>query len=105
MGFALFPAEYANMILVSLLAALFFLGGWLSPFQGAPAGAIVCFRARYRMVITQNGYFCFLVAMACATFPRYRYDQLMQLVVGAYSHNHIMDFCRSYSHTRWGFII
>ena len=37
MGFALFfLAEYANMMLVSGMAALFFLGGWLSPFQGIP---------------------------------------------------------------------
>ena len=37
MGFALFfLAEYANMILISIIASLLFLGGWLSPFQGVP---------------------------------------------------------------------
>ncbi len=42
MGFALFfLAEYANMLLISALAAVFFLGGWLSPFEGyLPAGNV-----------------------------------------------------------------
>jgi NADH-quinone oxidoreductase subunit H len=81
MGFAVFfLAEYANMLLVSALAAIFFLGGWLSPFQGIPAlqGAfawvpgIVWFLAKV-------GFFAFLLLWFRASFPRYRYDQIMRL--------------------------
>lgn len=81
MGFALFfLAEYANMILVSALATTFFLGGWLSPFQGIPGlenlfawvPGIVWFLAKV-------GLFLFLYLWLRATFPRYRYDQVMRL--------------------------
>ena len=71
-----FLAEYANMILVSFLAPILFLGGWLSPFPQA-WGAIGT-PGWYWLVIK-----AFLFATAYlwlrATFPRYRYDQIMRL--------------------------
>ncbi len=66
-----FLAEYANMILVSALAALMFLGGWLSPIPGLPDG-FPWFAAKVAFLL-----FCFLWFRA--TFPRYRYDQIMRL--------------------------
>ena len=66
-----FLAEYANMILVSALAVLMFLGGWLSPIPGIPDG-FVWFAAKTAFLL-----FCFLWIRA--TFPRYRYDQIMRL--------------------------
>ncbi|MCX7123780.1 MAG: NADH-quinone oxidoreductase subunit NuoH [Gammaproteobacteria bacterium] len=81
MRFAVFfLAEYANMILISALISTFFMGGWLSPFQNIPW--------------LQNAFFwvpglVWLLAKMClflfgylwirATFPRYRYDQIMRL--------------------------
>jgi NADH-quinone oxidoreductase subunit H len=73
---AFFLAEYANMILITALASIMFLGGWLSPFPeswgfiGAPSflwfAAKMCF-------------FLYLYLWFRATFPRYRYDQIMRL--------------------------
>jgi len=80
-GFAVFfLAEYANMILISALTALMFAGGWLSPFEGIPLvgdtllgeGSIVWFLAK-------TVFFMFLFLWFRATFPRYRYDQIMRL--------------------------
>lgn len=76
MAFAVFfLAEYANMILISALAALMFLGGWLPPFNFPPftwvPGMIWLF-AKMAFLL-----FCFLWFRA--TFPRYRYDQIMRL--------------------------
>lgn len=71
-----FLAEYANMILISLLTALLFMGGWLSPFPaswgfvGQPGPWWLAVKAVFFM-------FCFLWFRA--TFPRYRYDQIMRL--------------------------
>ena len=66
-----FLAEYANMILVSALAVLMFLGGWLSPVAGIPDVGI-WFAAKTACLL-----FWFLWIRA--TFPRYRYDQIMRL--------------------------
>jgi NADH-quinone oxidoreductase subunit H len=66
-----FLAEYSNMILVSALAVLMFLGGWLSPVPGIPDG-FIWFAAKTAFLL-----FCFLWIRA--TFPRYRYDQIMRL--------------------------
>jgi len=76
MSFALFfLGEYANMILMSALTTILFLGGWLSPFDVAPftwVPGLLWFVLKICFVL-----FCFLWVRA--TFPRYRYDQLMRL--------------------------
>ncbi len=72
MAFALFfLGEYANMILVSFLTSIMFLGGWLSPVPFLPDGILWMF-AKVAVVL-------FLFLWFRATFPRYRYDQLMRL--------------------------
>jgi len=72
MAFAVFfLAEYANIILISSLTALLFLGGWLSPFE-AGESSFFWFFAKACIFA-----FCFLWFRA--TFPRYRYDQIMRL--------------------------
>ena len=76
MTFALFfLGEYANMILMSGMTAVLFLGGWLPPIDIAPFNWIpgpIWFFIKISLVL-----FCFLWVRA--TFPRYRYDQLMRL--------------------------
>jgi NADH-quinone oxidoreductase subunit H len=77
-GFALFfLAEYANMILISFLTALFFLGGWLSPLQGVDLGWLSEPGPWWLALKVFFFAFCFLWFRA--TFPRYRYDQIMRL--------------------------
>jgi NADH-quinone oxidoreductase subunit H len=76
MTFALFfLGEYANMILMSAMTVILFLGGWLPPVDIAPFNWIpgpIWFGLKIAVVL-----FCFLWVRA--TFPRYRYDQLMRL--------------------------
>ncbi len=76
MGFAVFfLAEYANMILISALTVILFLGGWYSPLPFAPftwIPDIGWFFIKLSMV-------AFLFLWFRATFPRYRYDQIMRL--------------------------
>ncbi len=75
-----FLAEYANMILISLLTAIFFLGGWLSPFQGIPGIADSFLAAPSPLWLAiKTAAFMFLFLWLRATFPRYRYDQIMRL--------------------------
>ncbi len=75
-----FLAEYANMILISAVAALLFLGGWLSPFQGIPLlGPLFAFVPGLVWYLLKIGFFLFLYIWLRATFPRYRYDQIMRL--------------------------
>ena len=76
MSFALFYlGEYGNMILVSAMTAILFLGGWLAPVGIAPftwVPGVVWFLLKVALVM-----FCILWVRA--TFPRFRYDQLMRL--------------------------
>jgi len=73
MTFAVFfLAEYANMILIAMLASLMFLGGWLSPVPEIMEDGIV-------WLFLKTALFMFLYLWIRATFPRYRYDQIMRL--------------------------
>ena len=75
-----FLAEYAAMILISLLTALMFLGGWLSPFQGIPVlEAMFAWVPGIVWLLLKTSVFLFLFLWFRATFPRYRYDQIMRL--------------------------
>jgi len=75
-----FLAEYANMIIISALAAVMFMGGWLSPFEGIP-GIENTFIAQPSLVwfLLKTMFFLFMYLWLRATFPRYRYDQIMRL--------------------------
>lgn len=76
MGFAVFfLAEYANMVLIAALTVLMFLGGWLPPIEVAPltwVPGLFWFGLKTAAV-------AFLFLWFRATFPRYRYDQIMRL--------------------------
>jgi NADH-quinone oxidoreductase subunit H len=91
-AFALFfLAEYANMLLISTLTAVFFFGGWLSPFDGfiepedvhgvAYIGPVLayCISDGFNWLFLKLFGFLFLFLWFRATFPRYRYDQIMRL--------------------------
>ena len=72
--------EYANMILVATLAALMFLGGWLSPFAGYPlVGDTALAAPGFHWLFFKVGLLLFVFLWIRATFPRYRYDQIMRL--------------------------
>ncbi|MFM8738395.1 MAG: complex I subunit 1/NuoH family protein, partial [Betaproteobacteria bacterium] len=83
MGFALFfLAEYANMMLISALTAVMFFGGWMSPLPaawtdlpivGTPLGDGL------HWFVFKTFFFLFCFLWFRATFPRYRYDQIMRL--------------------------
>jgi NADH-quinone oxidoreductase subunit H len=91
MGFAIFfIAEYANMILISILTAILFFGGWLSPFNidnsialeiNDYANHIILFLISdgVHWLIIKTLFFMFCFIWFRATFPRYRYDQIMRL--------------------------
>jgi NADH-quinone oxidoreductase subunit H len=76
MSFAMFfLGEYANMILMSAMTTILFLGGWLSPIPFAPftwVPGVVWFTLKVSLCL-------FVFLWVRATFPRYRYDQLMRL--------------------------
>lgn len=71
-----FLTEYANMILVSFLVPLLFLGGWLSPF---PASWSVLGAPGWWWFVAKAFFFATAFVWFRATFPRYRYDQIMRL--------------------------
>ncbi len=76
MAFALFfLAEYANMILIAVLMSIMFLGGWLPPFNIAP----FTWLPGIFWLLAKMSFVLFLFLWFRATFPRYRYDQLMRL--------------------------
>ena len=76
MGFALFfLGEYANMILMAAMTSILFLGGWLPPFDMLPFTLVpgpIWLAAKIAFCL-------FIFLWVRATFPRYRYDQLMRL--------------------------
>ena len=72
MAFAVFfLAEYANMIMIAALTSIMFLGGWLSPIDGVGDGI--------HWFLIKTAFCLFLFLWFRATFPRYRYDQIMRL--------------------------
>jgi NADH-quinone oxidoreductase subunit H len=81
MAFAVFfLAEYANMILIATLAALMFMGGWLSPFEGIPVlEPMFNWVPGMVWLLAKTSLFLFCYLWFRATFPRYRYDQIMRL--------------------------
>ncbi len=70
-----FLAEYANMILVATLTSIMFLGGWLPPVNIAPLTAI----PGIVWLLLKIAFMLFFFLWFRATFPRYRYDQIMRL--------------------------
>ncbi len=78
-----FLAEYANMVLISALTAVFFLGGWASPFEGWTflQGTPLAFIAApgFHWLFIKIAFFMYSFFWYRATFPRYRYDQIMRL--------------------------
>jgi NADH-quinone oxidoreductase subunit H len=76
MSFALFwLGEYANILLMCILNALLFFGGWLPPIDWAPLYAV----PGIVWLLLKTFFFFFLFSWVMATVPRYRYDQLMRL--------------------------
>lgn len=70
-----FMAEYANMVLIATLAVIMFLGGWHAPFDFAPftwIPPIIWLLGKVALML-------FVFLWLRATFPRYRYDQIMRL--------------------------
>ncbi len=85
-GFAVFfLAEYANMILIAALTAVLFFGGWLSPFEGLPRALFELPGIGWLLgdglhwFLLKSAFFMFCFLWLRATFPRYRYDQIMRL--------------------------
>jgi NADH-quinone oxidoreductase subunit H len=79
MAFAVFfVAEYVNMILISALTSIFFFGGWLSPFEGYPLPGFIT-APGFHWLFLKLSFFLFCYLWFRATFPRYRYDQIMRL--------------------------
>ena len=81
-----FMAEYANMILIAVLSAIMFCGGWLSPFQGLLPDSVftwpllgMVLDSGIHWLLAKTSFFMFLFLWFRATFPRYRYDQIMRL--------------------------
>ncbi len=82
-----FLAEYANMILIALLTSIMFLGGWLSPLNGLLPASLLEGEGVVSLVLgdgihwllAKTSIFLFLFLWFRATFPRYRYDQIMRL--------------------------
>ena len=79
-----FLAEYANMILISVISPLLFMGGWLSPFNFAfirDAGPAISWLAAPSILwlLAKCAFLMFVFLWVRASFPRYRYDQIMRL--------------------------
>ncbi len=87
MAFALFfLAEYANIIMIATLTAILFMGGWLSPFDGLLDAETLSIPilgtlmgSGIHWLLLKTVFFIYLFLWFRATFPRYRYDQIMRL--------------------------
>ena len=80
MTFALFYlGEYGNMILVSAMTAILFLGGWLAPFNIEPFSGALAHVWHGLWLLSKTVFVMFCILWVRATFPRFRYDQLMRL--------------------------
>ncbi|MCO5121235.1 MAG: NADH-quinone oxidoreductase subunit NuoH [Burkholderiaceae bacterium] len=80
MGFAVFfLAEYANMILLSALASIMFLGGWQAPFSFLELSFLPSWFVGWFWLFAKTFFVVSLFVWFRATFPRYRYDQIMRL--------------------------
>lgn len=87
MAFAVFfLAEYANMILIAALATVMFLGGWLTPLEGILPETVfeipvlgMMLGSGVHWLLIKMSFFLFCFLWFRATFPRYRYDQIMRL--------------------------
>ena len=80
MAFALFYlGEYANMILVSAMTTILFLGGWLPPFGLEPFSGVAAHIWHGLWLLAKTFFVMFCILWMRATFPRFRYDQLMRL--------------------------
>lgn len=74
-----FLAEYANMVVISSVATVLFFGGWLRPFPNVAALAFLDVIPPFLWFAAKVGFFLFCYIWFRATFPRYRFDQLMAL--------------------------
>ena len=74
-----FLAEYANMIVIAAVVTTLFWGGWLPPFPSVDALAFLALIPGWIWFLGKLGLFLYLSVWIRATFPRYRYDQLMRL--------------------------
>ena len=81
-----FLAEYANIILIATLTALMFFGGWISPLHGVLPETLLStgmvgtlLGDGIHWLLAKISFFLFVFLWLRATFPRYRYDQIMRL--------------------------
>ncbi len=74
-----FMAEYGNMILVSAMTTILFLGGWLAPFNIEPFSGFLGHVWALLWLLGKILFVMFCILWVRATFPRFRYDQLMRL--------------------------
>jgi NADH-quinone oxidoreductase subunit H len=74
-----FLAEYTNMMVISAVAATLFMGGWLQPFPSVPWLAFLGYVPGWVWFLLKVFGFLYVFLWVRATFPRYRYDQLMRL--------------------------
>ena len=74
-----FMGEYANMVLVSAMTAILFLGGWLPPFGIEPFSGALAHIWHGAWLLAKTFFVMFCILWVRATFPRFRYDQLMRI--------------------------
>jgi NADH-quinone oxidoreductase subunit H len=74
-----FLAEYANMILISTVSSLVFMGGWLSPFAFGGLRDTIIGAPSIVWLLAKISFLMFMFLWVRASFPRYRYDQIMRL--------------------------